>query len=167
AAVAAPEQAKQLWHESGKAIRISSDGWDVFWFYLHHANQSTATSHSEEATARTDGDLIMFTNPKIRTFAHDVFNYFLERHGGADKSRGLRYIKRYLVDGFGRGKITIGDLRSWFCKLAETQPEYSCEDWDALCRDEQGREATGELRFQFRLEIANLYREAQQITEKQ
>jgi CRISPR-associated protein (Cas_CXXC_CXXC). len=167
AAVSAPEQAKHIWREPGNAIRISSDGWDVFWFYLHHANQSTATSHSDEAAIRTDGDLIMFTNPKIRTFAHDIFNYFLERHGGADRSRGLRYIKRYLVDGFARGKITIGDLRSWFCKLAERQPEYRCEDWDALCRDEQGREATGELRFQLRLEIANLYREAQQMTERQ
>ncbi len=166
-AVAAPEQAKQIWREPGNAIRISSDGWDVFWFYLHHANISTATSDPEKATARTDGDLAMFTNPKIRTFAQDVFNYLLERQGGADRSRGLRYIKRYIVDGFSRGKITIGDLRTWFCKLAETQPEYQCEDWDALCRDEQGREATGELRFQFRLEIANLYREAQQITEKQ
>jgi CRISPR-associated protein (Cas_CXXC_CXXC) len=166
ASVVASEHAKQIWREPGNAIRISSEGWDVFWFYLHHANQSTTTSHLEEAHSKADGDLVMFTNPKIRTFAHDVFNYFLERQGGKDKSRGLRYIKRYIVDGFSRSKITIGDLRSWFCKLAETQSEYNCEDWDALCRDEQGREATGELRFQFRLEIANLYREARHITEK-
>jgi hypothetical protein len=163
--VAASEQAKLIWCEPGNAIRITSEGWDIFWFYLHHANQSTTALHLEEVPSETDGGLVMFTNPKIKSFAHDIFNYFLERQGGEDKARGLRYIKRYIVDGFSRGKITVGDLRDWFCKLAVIKPEYRCEDWDALCQDEQGRETTGELRFQFRLEIANLYREAQQMTE--
>lgn len=100
----------------------------------------------------------MFTNPKIQKFAQDVFMMQLERRGGEDKKRGLDYIKRNTVDGFTRGKVTNVTLRNWFSLLAETRPEYANEDYDALCRDEMGREATNELRFQMRLEIVNLYR---------
>jgi hypothetical protein len=34
------------------------------------------------------------------------------------------------------------------------------EDWDDLCRDEQGNSVVYEVRFQLRLELANLYRQA-------
>ena len=105
--------------------------------------------------------LVMFTNPKIQTFARDVFDYFMEGKGGRDRARGLAYIKRHVLEPFGRGKVTNNVLRQWFCKLAETREGYRCEDWDSLCRDEQGNDATGELRFQMRLELANLYRQAQ------
>lgn len=163
-----PEAAQQFWREPGRAVRGTTDGWDVFWFYLHHAegDAKNESGESEQATTalELDGDLAMFTNPKIQTFARDLFDYYLERQGGEDKARGLRYINRYILEKFKRGKITNGDLRRWFCLLAETQPDYRCEDWDALCRDEQGRDAIGELRFQFRLEMANLYREAQQTS---
>lgn len=165
-----PESAKLFWYEPGHAIRAMATGWDVFWFYLHHEARKMGESHQsnlvDDIANRLEGELAMFTNPKIKAFARDVFDYYLERQGGDDSARGLRYIKRNIVDGFNRGKITTGDLRRWFCNLAEVRPEYTSEDWDALCRDEQGRDATGELRFQFRLEIANLYREANQPSTK-
>lgn len=105
----------------------------------------------------------MFTNPKIKSFARDVFDYYLEKQGGKDRRRGLEWIKKNILEKFKRQEITTGTLRRWFCLLAEIKPEYQNEDWDALCRDDSGREMTGELRFQFRLEIANLYREATQL----
>ncbi len=95
----------------------------------------------------------MFTNPKIKQFARDVFDHYSEWHG-------LGRVKRDILDAFRHGNITTGDLQRWFCNLAETKEGYTNEDWDDLCRDEDGNNVTAELRFQFRLEIANLYRHA-------
>lgn len=155
---------ERFWREPGRAIKASHDGWDVFWFYLHHAAKSS--NNTEGFTPQmishtaTGGHLAMFTNPKIKSFARDVFALYLAEKGGKDQQRGLDWIKKNILDKFRRNEITTGTLRRWFCLLAESKPDYQNEDWDALCRDEQGREVTGELRFQFRLEIANLYRAA-------
>lgn len=159
-----PEDALKLWSTPGASVRPTSQGWDLFWFYLHHADGGSLKRDAQNATPTTDTkeDLAMFTNPKIKQFANDVFAMQLERRGGEDKKRGLAYIKRNIVDGFTRGKITNATLRSWFSLLAEKHPEYVNEDFDSLCRDEMGREATNEVRFQMRLEIANLYRWASQ-----
>lgn len=155
-----PEAARKLWNKPGAAVRATSHGWDLFWFYLHHAANGTlkTDAQNEVQTTDTNEDLTMFTNPKIQKFAQDVFVMQLERRGGEDKKRGLTYIKRNTVDGFTRGKITNATIRNWVSLLAETHPEYTNEDFDALCRDEMGREATNEVRFQMRLEIVNLYR---------
>jgi hypothetical protein len=155
-----PELAKELWSKEGSAIRVTTQGWDAFWFYLHHA--ANGTLHIEEQvleqSAEASEDFSMFTNPKIQQFAQDVFAMQLERRGGKDKKRGLDYIKRNILDGLARGQISNSRLREWFVALAESRPDYENEDWDALCRDEQGRDAIGEVRFQMRLELANLYR---------
>lgn len=47
---------------------------DLFWFYLHHVANGTLNLN-EQAAEQTDAseDLAMFTNPKIRQFARDVF----------------------------------------------------------------------------------------------
>lgn len=107
----------------------------------------------------------MFTNPKIKQFATDVFAMQLERRGGKDRKRGLADIRRNLVEGFARD-VTNATLRDWFAQLAKTRSEYRNEDFDALCRDETGREAMGEVRFQMRLEIANLYRQAHEAIQE-
>jgi hypothetical protein len=161
--------ARELWQTRGQAVRPTADGWMPFWFYLHHAAMKQeegfdGAHESQDANSNdANGDLAMFTNPKIQSFAQDVFDLYLEHKGGDDKARGVAYIKKYVLDGFAHRKITTEHLRRWFYKLAETREEYHLEDWDALCRDEQGRDATGELRFQMRLELANLYREAMQL----
>lgn len=156
------EAAHDLWRQPGSAVRATNQGWDLFWFYLHHANNGTLSSNEPaiEQSADASEDLTMFTNPKIQQFAQDVFAMQLERRGGKDKKRGLDYIKRNVLDAFARGQITNSRLREWFITLAETHPDYSNDEWDMLCRDEQGRDAIGEVRFQMRLEIANLYRNA-------
>jgi hypothetical protein len=157
-----PEVAKGLWSETGSAVRVTKQGWDLFWFYLHHAADGTLKSDEQtaEQAAVASEDLAMFTNPKIQQFAQDIFAAQLERRGGKDKKRGLDYIKRNILDGLARGQITNARMREWFITLAESHPGYENEDWDALCRDEQGRDAIGEVRFQMRLELANLYRKA-------
>ncbi|MDT4896144.1 MAG: CRISPR-associated protein Cst1 [Acidobacteriota bacterium] len=161
-------EARELWRMRGQAVRPSADGWTPFWFYLHHVatkqeESFSGVNESQNATSTdANGDLAMFTNPKIQTFAQDVFDLYLEHKGGDDKARGVAYIKKYILDGFAHRKITTEHLRRWFYKLAETREDYRLEDWDALCRDEQGRDATGELRFQLRLELTNLYRQAMQ-----
>jgi hypothetical protein len=157
-----PDRAQELWTKKGSAIRVSNQGWDLFWFYLHHAANGTLSLSEQdiEQSAETNEDLVMFTNPKIQQFAQDVFAMQLERRGGKDKKRGLDYIKRNILDAFARGQITNARLREWFITLAESRPDYASEDWDAFCRDEQGRDAISEVRFQMRLEIANLYRVA-------
>lgn len=161
-------EAHELWHTRGQAVRPTINGWTPFWFYLHHAatkpeEDLDGAKESQDAnTTDASGDLAMFTNPKIRIFAQDVFDLYLEHKGGDDKARGVAYIKKYILDGFAHRRITTEHLRRWFYKLAEIREGYRLEDWDAFCRDEHGRDMTGELRFQMRLELANLYREAMQ-----
>lgn len=156
------EVAHDLWRQPGSAVRTTNQGWDLFWFYLHHANNGTLNLNERAIEQSTDAseDLAMFTNPKIQQFAQDVFAMHLERRGGKDKKRGLKFIKSKILDEFARGQISNSRLREWFCLLAESHPDYEGEDWDTFCRDEQGRDAIGEVRFQMRLKLANLYRKA-------
>jgi hypothetical protein len=156
------ERAQELWSKEGSAVRVTNQGWDLFWFYLHHVANGTLKLNEQATEQTTDAseDLAMFTNPKIRQFARDVFVMQLERRGGKDQERGLKFIKSKILDEFARGQLPNSRLRGWFCLLAESNPSYEGEDWDAFCRDEQGRDAIGEVRFQMRLELANLYRKA-------
>lgn len=128
-------------------LRVYWRGWRWLWFYLNCDNLSTNAE-----TMRWE-DIAMFTHPKIKQFARDVFDNYLQR-------RGLTRVKRDLLDRFRRGAVTIADLQQWFCNLAETKAGYTNEDWDDLCRDENGNNVVHEVRFQFRLELANLYRQA-------
>ena len=102
----------------------------------------------------------MFTNPKRQEFAKDVFESTLEQRGGKDIKRGLEFINRNIIEKFSRGKVGIVDLRDWFSRLGKIQKKegYGNENWDTMCRNERGQNEIGELLFQFRLEMANLYR---------
>ncbi|MBT9136387.1 MAG: hypothetical protein DDT34_01463 [Firmicutes bacterium] len=133
--------------ETRRPLRAQTHGWKWIWFYLNHQDLKA------DARATIPTEAVMFTNPKIKRFAHDVFDYYLAR-------RGLERIKKDILDAFRRNAITTADLQRWFCYLAEAREGYSNEDWDDLCRDENGNNVTAELRFQFRLETANLYRQA-------
>lgn len=152
------------WREAGRAVRASAAGWDVVWFCLHHALRETCAvvrgRDFAAAFASEGNDLAMFTHPKIRTFARHLFELHLEERGGADRRRGLEWIGSNLLERFRRNEVTTSTLREWFIRLAGVRPGYENEDWDSLCRDEDGREATDELRFQLQLELANLYRRA-------
>jgi hypothetical protein len=151
------ENAEDFWRKPGSAVKSTLRGWDLFWFYLHHAANG-ALKTSPITTEIKQEEFAMFTNPKIKQFAADVFAMQMERRGGKDVKRGLAFIKKNILDAFGREKFMNAKLRDWFILLAENHPDYENEDFDALCRDENGRDATAELRFQMRLEMANLYR---------
>ncbi|MBF0505663.1 MAG: hypothetical protein HQL09_02405 [Nitrospirae bacterium] len=112
------------------------------WFYMNHENINNE---------KPKGGGNLFTHPKVKSFAKDVFDYYL-------KERDDKYIKKNIIDAFKSGQITTSDLRRWFINLAETKDGYTNEEWDDLCRDEYGENITHEIRFQFRLELVNLYR---------
>lgn len=133
--------------ETLQPLRTQWRGWLWIWFYLNHENLSADVEPPQWE------EVAMFTNPRIKQFARDVFDNYKER-------RGLARVKRDILDRFRRGEISTADLQRWFCNLAETKEGYTNEDWDDLCRDENGNNVTNEVRFQFRLELANLYRQA-------
>lgn len=145
----------------GEAIRRTSKGWDLFWFYFHHAENGTLDFDAERILESnlTREEIAMFTNPKVKEFAKDVFEMKFEEHSKIEEQKGLDWIKKVIINGFSRGKITVAVLRKWFLDLGEIKENYKNEDFDSLCKDEWGNLAVGELLFQLRLEFANLYRE--------
>lgn len=154
------ESAQKIWREKGAVVRSSNYGWDLVWFYLHHLNDKQIIFEESEQIKLSKEELIMFTNPKIQEFAKDVFESTLEQRGGKDTKRGLDFINRNIIEKFSRGKVGIADLRDWFSRLGKDKEKvgYENDDWDAMCRNERGQNEIGELLFQFRLEMANLYR---------
>lgn len=127
-----------------KHLTIQPDGYKWIWFYLNHdISQRLKTFIGGKA---------LNTNPRIKTFARDLFEYY-------SNIRGIQYIKKNIIDGFKNNKITGNDMRNWFIMLAETKQGYTSESWDELCRNDDGDDQIGEVRFQLRLDIANLYRQ--------
>jgi hypothetical protein len=126
-------------------LSIETIAFKWIWFYL---NQETLTENKPMG-----GDNKLFTNPKIKSFAKDVFDYY-------SKEKGTKYVKKNIIDGFKRNKIGVYELEKWFLNFAEKKEKngYTLKDWDDFCRDENGNNMTHELLFQFRLEMANLYR---------
>jgi CRISPR-associated protein Cst1 len=133
--------------ETFQPLRTQWRGWLWIWFYLNHENLSADVEPPQWE------EVAMFTNSRVKQFALDVFDDYRER-------RGLARVKRDILDHFRRGEISTANLQRWFCNLAERKEGYTNEDWDDLCRDENGNNVTNEVRFQFRLELANLYRQA-------
>ena len=163
-----PDDALKIWQAykpteppKGEAIRRTNKGWDLFWFYFHHAENGTLDFDDEKVLKRnlSNEEIAMFTNPKVKEFAKDIFDLKFEERSKIDEQKALEWIKKVLINGFSRGKITIAVLRKWFLDLGEVKKNYKNEDFDSLCKDEWGNLAVGELLFQLRLELANLYRE--------
>lgn len=161
------KSAEKVWGEKGAAVRSSNYGWNLVWFYLHHLRDQKNLFEVPKSIQLDKQELVMFTNPKIQEFARDVFDRTLEERGGKDIERGLNFIKRNIIDGFSRGKIGLRETRDWWARLAEKELEttgkdanekYTLEKWDSMCRNERGENEIGEMLFQFRVEIANLYR---------
>lgn len=122
------------------SVRKGAFKW--IWFYLNH---------EELSSAKPEGGDSMFTHPLVKIFAQDTFEYY-------KKEKGIRFIKRNILEAFKKGDVATSDLQRWFINLAEIKKGYTNEAWDDLCRDDNGNNITYEVRFQFRLEITNLYR---------
>lgn len=135
-----------------KQISVKKDAFKWIWFYLNHEDI--------DSTKPEGGDKL-FTHSLIKTFAKDTFDYY-------QRERGIKYIKKNILDAFKKGDVATSDLQRWFINLAKIKDGYTNEAWDDLCRDENGNNVTDEIRFQFRLEMSNLYRlavAANKITE--
>ena len=130
-------------YNSFHPLKVKKDAYKWIWFYLNHDSLSNEKIK--------EGEDKMFANPKIKSFAKDVFEYYRSQ-------RGLNYIKKSILDAFREGKVYTSDLQRWFFNLGEIKEGYTNEEWDNLCRDENGENNIWELRFQLRLELANLYR---------
>lgn len=131
-------------------IRVNNPGWNYIWFYLNHNNlNSNPPTITKEDILSIDSQF----RQSIKEFAKDVFEWYSEKHG-------TEKFKRVVLDGFRNDKIKDSDLQRWFCNLGEIpgKENYTNETWDELCRDDYGKNRTFELRFQLRLELANLYR---------
>ena len=126
-----------------KQISVKKDAFKWIWFYLNHEDIND--------TIPEGGDNL-FTHPIIKTYAKDVFDYY-------QREKGIKYIKKNILDAFKKGEVTTSDLQRWFINLAEIKGGYTNDAWDDLCRDENGNNVTHEVRFQFRLEMVNLYRQ--------
>lgn len=130
-------------YNSMHPLKVKKDAYRWIWFYLNYEKLSN------EKIKESEND--MFANPKIKSFAKDIFEYYSSR-------RGLSYIKKNILDTFREGKIYTSDIQRWFTNLSEIKEGYTNEEWDILCRDENGDNNLWELKFQLRLELANLYR---------
>lgn len=99
-------------------------------------------------------EISQFAHPKyskIKSFAQDFFEFYLGQQGRD------RFEKRILNE-LKRERISPGDVENWFASLADIKAGYTNEEWDDLCRDENGDSEVWEVIFQLRLELANLYR---------
>ncbi len=134
-----------------KPIRVDNFGWKFIWFYLNHENLNSNPPKNMEGKDMVIDNRFRQT---IKDFAKDIFEWYVEKNG-EDK------FKRKILDGFRNNKIKDFDLQDWFCNLAEITGKegYTLDSWDDLCRDENEMNNTHELRFQLRLELANLYRQ--------
>ena len=140
-----PSQLHPLKASMNRGVRL-------IWYYLHLQD----TTEVQRATI-TGENQSMFTHPKIKDFAGEMFRYYTQ-----EKKWNLSKFKTRILDGFRRKEINNWDVQQWFLNLAETHNGYTSEDWDDLCRDEAGNNVTHEVMFQLRLELANLYRLASQ-----
>lgn len=131
--------------ETRTPLRVSNKGWKYIWFYLNHDSPS-------DNQTNTIGETEMFTHPKIKAFAKDYFDYFLEK-------RSLRKFELYVLEPFEKSQVTSRTMQEWYCELAKSKEGYTSEEWDDLCKDENGNDAIYEVRFQMRLHFINLYRE--------
>jgi hypothetical protein len=119
----------------------------IIWFYLNHE-----LTGMEKPIPGGDIELAAHVKyPKIKSFAQDFFQHYMEREGKE------RFQKRILT-AFKQDQVKPHTVENWFATLGETKDGYTNEEWDDLCRDENGNTDIWEVMFQLRLELVNLYR---------
>lgn len=119
----------------------------IIWFYLNHDS-------IEINKPNIGGDYTMFMHPKypkVKSFANDFFEYYI---GQKDKKQ----FEKRILTAFKQEQVKPYMVEDWFATLAETKDGYTNEEWDDLCRDENGNSDVWEVLFQLRLELTNLYR---------
>lgn len=124
-------------------------GWRTIGYYLSHPNDDVP----DFSNLSTHEEVRMRPHPKIKQGA---LLYFQD----ALTSKGVKRFEKDILDNFRRTNSNpVEWLREVFIRLAKDHPEFTYGDWDDFVLDENGKPQTGELIFQMRLELANLYRE--------
>jgi len=136
--------------ETQMPLRTTYFGWEYLWFYLNHEKL-------EDSVPNFIGDYTMLTHPKIKSFAEDYFDFCMNT-----KKYSNRKFEKNVLEKFKNNQVSAKTMQDWFCELASDKETYSSEEWDGLCKDENGNEAIYEVRFQLRLHFINLYREFNQ-----
>jgi hypothetical protein len=127
--------------------RIVTDfsGWSLIRFYLNLTKISDFPL--------PEGTMVRTTHPKIEFLAREYID-----------NKTPKQVKSVL-DRLARGRIGVGWLRDRFCEFAECREGFTYKDWADLALDDEGRPFVNELLFQFRLELANLYRKSKEQPE--
>jgi len=140
-----PGEYDALFPSKHHPIRVDSAAWRWLGYYLSTGFDDKRPIVKAESTVTT-------THPKIVQMAETY------------RAVEPRKIKN-LLDRMMQRKIGLRWLQDKFCSLAEEHKDWNLGTWDEFVQDEDGKVVAFELLFQFRLHLANIYREVKN-TEK-
>jgi hypothetical protein len=130
----------------GYGISVKWDGWNLIRFYLHHANEEFPSLDDISRIERT-------VNP-VLYYAATIYNHYL-------KERGKERFEKEVLSRISRG-IDSAWLKNQFAYLAESEDGFTYENWENLCKLDDGRLFTSELIFQMRLLWIQWFHEGKQ-----
>lgn len=139
----------QLFPEiSRHPIKVAWKGWELIRFFLYHPDDK---EWEQKFNNIEEGGNNVKPHPLIRKASELYFNDYVER-------RGLERFHRNILEEFKRGALKRKWLEGVFLRLAEKgYSEFTVENWEEFCCDEDGNPVLSELLFQMRLNLANLY----------
>lgn len=120
----------------GKGISVRWDGWNLIHYYLHHSSEEFPDLND---VVPKGGQVVSL----LPYYAATIYNHYL-------KERGKDRFQKEVISRINRGIDSIW-LRNQFAYLAESEIGFTYENWENLCKRDDGREFTTELIFQMRL----------------
>jgi hypothetical protein len=120
----------------GRGINVGWDGWNLIRFYLHH------TSEEFPRMNETIPQVEKVTSPLPYYAAQIYIHYLMEKGKDRFQKEVITKIDR---------DIKVPWLKNQFAQLAESQEGFTYENWENLCKRDDGRIFTNELIFQMRL----------------
>ena len=129
-------------------ISVGWKGWDLIRFFLYHPDDK---EWEQKFNKIEEGGNQVKPHPLIKKASELYFNAYVEK-------RGLERFHRDILAEFKRGVLKRKWLEGIFSRLAEKgYTEFTIEDWNEFCCDDEGKPVLSELLFQMRLNLANLY----------
>jgi len=130
-------------------IRVAFRGWKTIGYYISHPTADIP----DYSNLIMREEVRMRPHPKINQLAQLYFQDFMAK-------KGAKRFEREILDNFRRTNPNgIEWLRDLYIRFAKEYPDFQYKDWDDFVLDENGQPQAGELLFQMRLELANLFRE--------
>ncbi|MDR4507320.1 MAG: hypothetical protein MRJ65_03625 [Candidatus Brocadiaceae bacterium] len=129
-------------------IKVAWKGWNLIRFFLYHPEDR---EWDQKFSKIEEGGKEVKPHPLIKKASELYFNDYVER-------KGLERFYKDILEEFKRGTLKRKWLEGVFSRLAaKGYSEFTMEDWDEFCCDEDGNPVLSELLFQMRLNLANLY----------